>query len=345
MQKSPNDSDAPCCGRMPAGPLRLGRAIIIAPLLFLLTLPAAVAQQPQMLQPPVAPTRTRPPRDRMVLIPAVTPTPTPAAQLVLWVRPEKVNVGETVSFEIRPNVSGPNIIAGMASAEITYHFDFGDGSTADLSEPRTTHQYGSPQTYVAQGEVRTRGVRRIRVFPVKTGPREITVVAISQPTPTATPTPRPTPSPKPGPTPSPTPRPVPTSTLTPTPTPVRVTATPTPISTPTPTPTPTPRPTPTPTPTPTPVIAPPPEGPSPWFYWLLGGGLVVAIGLAYLLKGLLISPSPTFHPHWDPGAPQTGRPENFAINYELHFDPNFFKGEQKLDSLGSELVISVKEEQ
>jgi hypothetical protein len=77
----------------------------------------------------------------------------------------------------------------------------------------------------------------------------------------------------------------------------------------------------------------------------LGGGLVVAVGLTYLLKGLLVSPSPTFHLHWDRGAPQTGRQENVPINYELHFDPNFFKGEHKLDSLGSELVISVKEEQ
>jgi hypothetical protein len=76
----------------------------------------------------------------------------------------------------------------------------------------------------------------------------------------------------------------------------------------------------------------------------LGGGLVVAT-LAYLLKGLLTSPSPTFHLHWDRDAPQTGRPENVSINYELHFDPNFFKGEHKLDSLGSELVTSIKEEQ
>jgi hypothetical protein len=60
---------------------------------------------------------------------------------------------------------------------------------------------------------------------------------------------------------------------------------------------------------------------------------------------MLISPSPTFHLHWDRGAPQTGRHENIAINYELHFDPNFFKAEQKLDSLGSDLVISIKEEQ
>lgn len=92
-------------------------------------------------------------------------------------------------------------------------------------------------------------------------------------------------------------------------------------------------------------MVPPSEGSFPWLYWLIGGCVVVTAGLAYLLKGLLIPPSPTFHLHWDRGAPQTGRQENVAINYELHFDPNFFKAEQKLDSVGSDLVISIKEEQ
>ena len=73
----------------------------------------------------------------------------------------------------------------------------------------------------------------------------------------------------------------------------------------------------------------------------------VVIVLVDLLKRKLtvMPPPPTFHPHWDRGAPQTRRPESVSINYELHFDPNFFKGEHKLDSLGSDLVISVKEEQ
>jgi hypothetical protein len=78
---------------------------------------------------------------------------------------------------------------------------------------------------------------------------------------------------------------------------------------------------------------------------LLGGGLLGVGVLVYLLQGTpVILQSPTFHLHWDRGAPQTRRQENVAINYELRFDPNFFKGDQNLDSLGSEFVISIKEE-
>jgi len=308
---------------MLARPLWLGRAIIIAPLLFLLTLPSAVAQTPSR-RPDIQnlfPSRIR--------IPTNLSRATPVQQQVdLIVSKQKVEVGESVSFEVPRGPTGDNI---------EYRFYFGDGGETDwIKEPRTTHQYSSPsspKTYTAHADVRLRALRD-REVTVGTVKKEIEVVPLPTPAPTLTPTPAPTPTPTPEPTLTPTPAPTPT--LTPEPTPVRVTPSPRPTRF---------RPTTTPSPTPTPVIVSPPERPFPSLYLLIGGSLVVAAGLAYLLKALLVSPSPTFHLHWDRGAPQSGRPENVAINYELHFDPNFFKGEHTLESLGSELVISVKEEQ
>lgn len=111
---------------------------------------------------------------------------------------------------------------------------------------------------------------------------------VSTPTPTPTGTVTPTPTS----TPTPTATPTPTGTVTPTPT---GTATPTPTGTITPTPTPTPTGTPTPTPTgetPTPTVVaqatPAPQLPEAGFAWptfgaIIGGLLLIAVSLVFIL--------------------------------------------------------------
>jgi hypothetical protein len=53
---------------------------------------------------------------------------------------------------------------------------------------------------------------------------------------------------------------------------------------------------------------------------------------------------PTFHPHWDPGAPQKQQ-ENLTVNYELHFEPNVSKGRQRLETRAASLIVSRKKKQ
>lgn len=326
MQKTPNDSGAQSCRKIFVEPLRFGRVIIIAHLLLLLILPSAPAQTPSR-RPDIQnlfPSRIR--------IPTNTSGATPVQQQVdLIVSKQKVEVGETVSFEVPRGPKGENI---------GYRFYFGDGEDSGwIKEPQTTHQYSSPsspKTYTAHADVRLRALRD-REVTVGTVTKEVEVVPPPIPTPTPEPTLTPTPTPAPTPTPTPT--------LTPKPTPVRVTPSPEPTHirvTPSPRPTRF-RPTATPSPTPTPVITRPPEGSVPWFYILLIGGLIAAGALAYSLKGKpVILQSPTFHLHWDRGAPETKRQENIAINYELHLDPNFVQGKHELDTRGADLITAIR---
>jgi len=153
--------------------------------------------------------------------------------------------------------------------------------------------------------------------------------------------------PRRSPTPVPTPIAIATPVqVTPPPEPTHFRVTPPPRLTPvqvTPTPTPKRKPVQV-TPTPTPIIIGTTEATSRWLYVLLGGGLFVVVVLAYLLKGkqVAIPPSPTFYPHWDRRAPLTRRPESVSINYELHFDPNVSSGQHEIDTLGTDLVTSIR---
>lgn len=322
MQKTPNGSGAQRYRRNFAGLLRLGRVIILAPLLPLLILPSAPAQTPSR-RPDIQnlfPSRIR--------IPTNSSSATPVEQQVdLVVSKQKVDVGESVSFEIPRGPKGENI---------EYRFYFGDGEDSGwIKEPQTTHQYNSPsspKTYTAHADVRLRALRDHEVT-VGTVKKEVEVVPL--PTPTPAPTLTPTPAPTPAPTPTLTPEPTPAQ-VTPSPEPTHVHVTPSPRPTRF-------RPTATPSPTPTPVVTRPPEGSVPWFYILLVGGLIAAGALAYSLKGKpVILQSPTFHLHWDRGAPETKRPENIAINYELHLDPNFVQGKHEVDTRGANLITAIR---
>jgi hypothetical protein len=86
----------------------------------------------------------------------------------------------------------------------------------------------------------------------------------------------------------------------------------------------------------------------PWKY-VIPIGLLVAIA-GYLLRKLnrdrkrkRMALRPTFHLYWDHATPQKP-PQNMAINYELHFDPNLSKGSHQLEINGTNLIISRRKE-
>lgn len=79
----------------------------------------------------------------------------------------------------------------------------------------------------------------------------------------------------------------------------------------------------------------------PWNYVIPIGLVVLAIGCLLRWKMKLRATPPTFHAHWDRGGPQKQH-ENVTINYELHFDPNFAKGRQRLETDEARLITSRK---
>jgi hypothetical protein len=91
-------------------------------------------------------------------------------------------------------------------------------------------------------------------------------------------------------------------------------------------------------------ITPPTITPTPSPPWVIILGALAVIGVVALLRWLF-PPLPTFHPHWDPGTPQTKRQENVTINYELHFEPNLSKGQQWLETGGASPIILRKNKQ
>lgn len=60
-----------------------------------------------------------------------------------------VSAGETLGF-----LAAGSPVADLPSATLSYHWDFGDGTTADASTQAMTHVYASPGTYIVTAVVR-----------------------------------------------------------------------------------------------------------------------------------------------------------------------------------------------
>ena len=131
------------------------------------------------------------PRD-VVASPTVRPpidiTASLANRVILNATPSRVEVDQTVRFELRFQRPPPPV------PNIQYGFNFADGSPVEwTSAPRTTHPYSAAGTYEPSVEIRVGA--RVLDLPKIVGPT-VDVVMQSSPTPTSTAAPAPiTPSP------------------------------------------------------------------------------------------------------------------------------------------------------
>lgn len=80
----------------------------------------------------------------------------------------------------------------------------------------------------------------------------------------------------------------------------------------------------------------------PWNYVILSVLVVAIIGYLLQRKPKPMAAPPTFHLRLDHSTPQ--KPQNMAIKYELHFDPNLSKGSHQLEINGANLIISRRKE-
>jgi hypothetical protein len=293
------------------------RTIIIASALFFLVLVPVGSQTP----PPWQTLRERalsPPT------PTVGPSPLPIPPIkemaTLNVSPAPpIEVGKPVEFEVVVQPAPP------PGWNLQYHFDFGDGSTAETSQPRMPHTYFSPapEAYSASVEITERYGNRVignsrfdkRVEVIQSNPPPSATVSVGN-----------------------TPQSVPNTSSSPTAIATRrshIIATAPPSNVASPTATPWRR-----------------KQDTPWVFYIVVIGLVVVV-VRYLVRPKpepipvpLPIPPPivvTFHPHSDWDAPQESQ-KDVPINYELHFDPNMSKGRARIETDRASLIIRKKEQ-
>jgi hypothetical protein len=257
---------------------------------------------------------TPPVRRDVVARPTVRPpidiTASLANRVILNATPSRVEVDQTVRFELRFQRPPPPV------PNIQYGFNFADGSQVEwTSVPRTTHPYSAAGTYEPSVEIRVGA--RVLDLPKIVGPT-VDVVMQLGPTPTSTAAPAPT-------TPSPTP-------ITPSP------ASETPIATAVPTAIPSITPIP---------ISPSPLQPSKMLWLYIVIGLAVS-GLAYLTYAkwkpkVAIAAPLAFYAHSDWDAPRTP-PKNLSINYGLYFHSNVSAGQDRLETDGASSILRKKKQ-